>query len=44
MPQAMEMLRSALRVHDPAAALFELSGELGAKRSLRDMGRATSKV
>jgi maleylacetate reductase len=43
-PAALDMLRSALGVHDPAAALFELSGELGAKRSLRDLGMGESDI
>jgi maleylacetate reductase len=43
-PQALDMLRSALRGQDPAAAVFELSGALGAKRGLRDLGMAESDI
>jgi maleylacetate reductase len=43
-PEAMERLRSALGVQDPATALFELSGELGTKRGLRDLGMGKADV
>src|SRR5262249_1038847 len=43
-PAAMDMLRSSLHADDPAGALFELSGELSAKRSLRELGMGESDI
>jgi maleylacetate reductase len=43
-PEAMASLRSALRMQDPATALFELSGKLGAKRSLQELGMGESDI
>ncbi|MBY5887393.1 maleylacetate reductase [Rhizobium leguminosarum] len=37
-PEVIEKLRDVLGHHDPAAALFELAGRIGAPRSLREIG------
>jgi maleylacetate reductase len=37
-PEAMDMLAAALSARDPARTLFDLSGALGAPRSLRELG------
>lgn len=37
-PEVMEKLRDVLGHRDPAAALFELAGRIGAPRSLREIG------
>jgi maleylacetate reductase len=37
-PDVMEKLRDVLGHQDPAVALFELAGRIGAPRSLRDIG------
>ena len=43
-PAAIDMLRASLHAQDPASALFELSGALGAKRSLRELGMGEADI
>jgi len=43
-PEAMAKLRKALRTDDPPMAFFELSGRVGAKRALSDIGMAVSDI
>ena len=42
--EAMDRLARALGAKNPVRALFELSGRLGAKRSLRDLGMPESGI
>jgi len=37
-PEVMEQLRQVLKTDDPACALFDLAGKVGAKRSLAELG------
>ncbi|MGO6740795.1 maleylacetate reductase, partial [Rhizobium ruizarguesonis] len=37
-PEVIEKLRDVLGHQDPAVALFELAGRIGAPRSLREIG------
>jgi len=43
-PEPMAKLRKALRTDDPPMAFFELSGRVGAKRALSDIGMAVSDI
>jgi alcohol dehydrogenase class IV len=43
-PEAMERLARALGASDPAPAMFDLAGRLGARRALRDLGMPESGI
>jgi alcohol dehydrogenase class IV len=43
-PEAMERLARALGASDPAQAVFDLAGRLGARRALRDLGMPESGI
>ncbi|KQM99389.1 maleylacetate reductase [Sphingomonas sp. Leaf25] len=43
-PDVIAQLRSTLQTEDPAAALYDLAGKVGAKRSLSDLGMAESAI